>query len=139
MSNNLKLKTYNQVNSSRFRKSEPTIRFHEQGQINISKESVRLMNLEKDDRVEFHQNQEDEKEWYVCKSLDGHGFPLRVHSKNGTYQAYTTNNATVVRAIMRSIGVDCKSVSFKISSQPIQNGGKTLFLIITSDPKINQS
>jgi hypothetical protein len=138
MSEKLKLKTYNQTTSGRFQKNTPTIRFHHQGQINLSLETVKLMNLENGDRVEFHQNEKDKKEWYVCKSIDGYGFQLRENVKNNNYTAFTTNNSTVVREVMKSMGVDCRSISFKVSKAPVTHGGKTLHLIITSNPRISQ-
>jgi hypothetical protein len=142
MSDKLKLKCYNLKNSSKVRKSNPTIWFHRKGLMHLSKKTIDMINFKDGDRIEFHQNEAEPGEWYICKSIDGDGFLLKEKKQQGKYLSLSTCSAGVVRSIMKSMNLDpddVRSLSCKVSSRPVTHGGKSLYCLITSDAKINRA
>jgi len=136
MNEKLKLIKYNRKNTKMRQDKEPTIRFHVNGGINLSKVCMEKTGLQVGDRIEFLQDEKDKAAWYIGKSFDGEGFEIREMNKKSSSVHYQVNSAYLAKAVIKSLNLDARSVGFKVSSNPIQHGGKELFFIITSEPYI---
>jgi bifunctional DNA-binding transcriptional regulator/antitoxin component of YhaV-PrlF toxin-antitoxin module len=121
------LKKYNQSNTRTRRVEGAYLNInYKHGTIAINKGASELIGLNAGDKVEFYQDTESIEDWYIAKTDDEYGFPLR---KSGA--GLVLNNAKVARAITESAGLE-QSASYMISSKVKQNDSQSLFLIVTS-------
>ena len=137
----MKLKKFNEENTPRTRRCDPTIRFvRKTGLISISAEAGRILGMDSDVRLEFFQNEEVTKDWYISLTRDQQGFQFR--SKGSLY---LLNSVSMCRSILDSLKTDrpvyasheidiTKGATFRISTDPVIQGEKKLYYIITGKP-----
>jgi hypothetical protein len=130
MSEKLKFKKYNRKSCYNIRKGIATIWCSRKGAMNLSKELIRLIDLGQNDTIEFYQDENNPDDWYFCKVYDGEGFSLRSAGQG----QLVANSVKVSNTILDSIEGKPKTATLKVSREPILYGGKSLYLIITSEP-----
>ncbi|MFA5649552.1 MAG: hypothetical protein WC914_00200 [Proteiniphilum sp.] len=138
----MKLKKFNEENTPRTRRCDPTIRFvRKTGLISISAEAGRILGMNSGDaRLEFFQNEEVPKDWYISLTHDQQGFQFRSKGR-----LYLLNSVSMSRNILDSLKTDrpglasgeidiTKGATFRISTTPVLQGEKKLYYIITGKP-----
>ncbi len=138
----MKLKKFNTENTPRVHRHDPTIRFvRKTGLISISTEAGRILGMDSGDvRLEFLQNEEIPRDWYISVTHDQAGFQFR--SKGGPY---LLNSVSICRNILDSLKTDrpglasdeieiTKGATFRVSTTPVIQGEKKLYYIITGKP-----
>lgn len=127
----MKLKRFNPGNTRTIRKGRPIIRFAKKGQISLSATLVHKIGLSEKDSIEFIQDEERPKDWYLIKAKSGNGFSLRKYKS--TFDSLLTNSSGMVDKFLESIdkkGV--ASVGCLVSTKPTEVEGLKLYAIITS-------
>ncbi len=123
----MKIKRFNIENTKCVKIGKPTIRFAKQGQITLSTEAVRKMNIKPGDKIEFIQDEEKPKDWYLKKSKIG--FSTRKYSGS---DALICNASTICRLFMISVEKEgALSVGCFVATVPTSIEGEEMYAILT--------
>jgi len=128
----MKLKRFNTTNIRSIRIGKPTVRFNKQGQISFSIAIITAMGLKSGDKIEFIQDEEKPKDWYVVKCKNDNGFTLRdFKGSNGL----VTNSSSLVKTFIKSLepqfDSSVTSVGCLMALQSTKVENEELFAIIT--------
>ena len=127
----MKLKAFNQLNSSTVRIGKPTIRFSKSaGLITFSRQAAMDMGLEDGTRIELCQNEDAPTDWYIHVTDNESGFELRNEKDTGR-RAF--NCTAIVKRVLGSLNIDT-GASFVISKEPEVIDGEKYYFIITRNP-----
>lgn len=127
----MKLKHFNTQNTRAIRRRKPTIRFTKAGLIALSSTLSMNIGLKENDYVEFLQDEEKPKDWYIVKGSAKTGFQLRKYKTNGGQ--LITNSANLSEKFLESIGKkNITSIACLVATQPTEVEGMKLYAIITS-------
>lgn len=124
----MKYKTFNQISIPTFRKTGFWIRINpKNGYINFSQELSDHLGLKKN-KVNFIQNEDDPKEWFLEPTSDKDAFP--VHIIQGKINVVRSTG--MARTILKALELEHTSYRFIVSSAPFE---RNLFPIITKSAK----
>jgi len=127
----MKLKRFNPGNTRTIRIGKPTIRFAKQGTITLASTLTKKIGLKENDSIEFIQDEENPRDWYLKKAYKEKGFSLRTYNKSTG--ALITNSIVMVNKFLESIDKkNAKSVGCLVATEPTEVEGLKLYAIITS-------
>lgn len=131
----MKLKIYNEKNTKCLRVTEPSINVQKTGMIALNGRICEIMEIQPGDRVNIIYN-EEENEWYVCKTSDINGFKVR-KSTTAKTRALSFNNSYLANKILNSYGNSngAPSVSYLVAREPVHHQGMKLHCILASTGK----
>lgn len=95
----MKLKSFNPENAANIRKGKPTIHIGSNGAISMNAVATNLTGLKPGDKVEFHQDETNPKDWYISKSKSG--FELRAYNQD---RGVIFNSSKLASIILEIIG-----------------------------------
>jgi hypothetical protein len=138
----MKLKQFNQSNLQMLpRATEATVRISASaGLISFSIRAIAEMKLSSEDKLNFIQDEESPTDWYVEKTKDRNGIPVRTRDNRVEF-----NNSRLAILILASVkskmpfGKEVKSAGFRIKTKPVEVEGRELYLILTSNPIIKEN
>jgi hypothetical protein len=117
----MKLKSFTPENTHSQRKGTPSIHLNgKTGLIAISKCAAEKLNLKKGELLCFHQDEEEEQDWYIEKVKEG-GFYFREY-KSG----FMVNSTALVRKIFESVVFERESGRILLAGQPTKLGARTM-------------
>jgi hypothetical protein len=126
----MKLKEFNAENTISTRTSAPVIGMNlKNGLFNINREVCDLIGLGDGDSVVFHQDQEDEQNWYLEKVKEK-GFSVR--KKENVTKGVIFNNTTLARAIAKSVAFEGASGRLLVAGKFTEFQRRKLWGIITT-------
>lgn len=127
----MKLKSYNMTNAASIgRVGKSSVRVNTQsGAISFSKLSIESIGLVDSLEIEFLQDEDKPQDWYVKKSSNGNGFPIRI--KSGQRSISIVQSTHIAREIFKSLKLEQTSAMFYMSQTPIELEGSKLYAIIT--------
>lgn len=98
------------------------------GYLNFNGKAAAIIGLSKGDHFVILQDEQEPENWYIQKVDDG-GFVLRSKTPSG----FCIQNASLVRAIMDSIGANTdKTVRMLLAGQPTKDGKQLYWGILTN-------
>lgn len=127
----MKLKEFNKVNAGSGKISTALVTVGVKGLVSINQAGCEKMKLKAGDRVSLFQDEEREKDWYLCRTDSENGFQLR-ENKSGSR---SFNSSKLAASIVDSLGLE-EAKSFKCligGMSPFE--GKELFALITKSIK----
>jgi hypothetical protein len=129
----MKLVIYNKENSQPIgqRNGERTLRFsRENGIIYISKAFASELGIKDIDKVQFANDEENTKDWFICKTDSEQGFSIK----------YDKGGIRFMNKFLSNKILDCAKVkdnaSFLMEKEPITVDGTKYFKIMLSSPII---
>lgn len=129
----MKLVIYNKQNSQPVgqRNGERTLRFNrENGMIYISKSFAAELGIKDIDKVQFANDEENTKDWFICKTDSEQGFSIK----------YDKGGIRFMNKFLSNKILDCAKVkdnaSFLMEKEPITVDGTKYFKIMLSSPII---
>lgn len=132
----MKLKTYNKDNSSSIRLGVPIIRFNaKDGSIALSSELCRRLNLKGDECIQFHQEIDEPKNWYLelLPKQKSDAFSIRP-DKNS--KRFVLNSSVIAKTFLTSLGLSPMAVaSCLVATEPTELEGMRLYPLITNSVK----
>lgn len=130
----MNLKTYNAENCRASRSNRPVIGINvKSGVFSINREAADLMGLKSGDKVEIHQDQDNEGDWYLAKS-NGVGFPVRM-PKDDAARVLVFNNTRLCRAIADSVVYTGRSGKLLVGTDPVTYEKVKYWPLITANLK----
>ena len=127
----MKLVIYNKENSQPVgqRNGEMTLRFNrENGMIYISKSFAAELGIKDIDKVQFANDEENTKDWFICKTDSEQGFSIK----------YDKGGIRFMNKFLSNKILDCAKVkdnaSFLMEKEPITVDGTKYFKIMLSSP-----
>lgn len=124
----MKLFIYNKENSvsSVSRSGERTIRVNRSnGVVYISKALSEALGLKENEKLLFANDEENPKDWYLCKTNDINGFSLKIDKSGVRFM-----NKYLSTKILDSAKVE-DSATFFVSKEPLSNNEVLFYKIIT--------
>jgi hypothetical protein len=124
----MKMNIYNRntLNSRCFLNKEPYIRFSISNTIHITGIGADVLKVSKGMSVEFIQDADRPKDWYVTNSANG--FKLRQGKS-----CLCFNNKALAEKIRKSLNITGK-FALKICKEPVMEGSYILHALLTSNP-----
>ncbi len=95
--------------------SRPTIYFSKKGHVSINAGAVRALNLDHHHFIQFFQDEEHPRDWYVKFNKENEGFPLR---KTKNIKSLSFHSSDLSRKVMHSLGFYAH-VTMLIGTKPI--------------------
>ena len=125
----MKLITYdNRKRVSRYSTDDASVRISIKiGTFNFNRTACNLLKLNAGDTIEFANEEESKKDWYVRKAIAGKGFILRSVNTNSA----SLNSAVTARDITATCGITSKNFVLKINEKPVNIAGDNYYLLIT--------
>ena len=109
----------------------PTITILKSGSIHLSATLINKIELAKDDKIMFVQDEEIPTDWYIRKSENKSGFILREKNYKGKVQGLTFNNAYLCRIILGNFVLNGKqSIRFYVNTDPVKVGGLPCYKMV---------
>lgn len=137
----MKLVIYNKQNSQPVgqRNGERTLRFNrENGMIYISKSFAAELGIKDIDKVQFANDEENTKDWFICNTKDW--FICKTDSEQGFSIKYDKGGIRFMNKFLSNKILDCAKVkdnaSFLMEKEPITVDGTKYFKIMLSSPII---
>lgn len=127
----MKLFIYNKENalSTSARNGERTIRLNRRnGVIYISRSLSDELQLQENDKLLFANDEENKKDWYLCKTSDDSGFTI----KNDKAGVRFTNKFLSAK-ILDSVKIEANA-TFLVAKDPTEVDGTKYYKIIASSP-----
>jgi hypothetical protein len=126
----MKLKEFNAENTINQRADKPSIHINTKtGLFNFNKAACDLISLGDEDKITFHQDQEEPFDWYLEKVKTEKGFTLR--TKDDVTKGVLLNNVTLARTIVHSISSTIISGRVPIAAEPTAIGKIKLWPLLT--------
>lgn len=125
----MKLKTFNTTNAQRYTRTEPFVSFMKTGLILISKPAAQLLGVEAGDQIQFLQDTDNPKDWYIEKVKED-GFTLRRNAAGGLI----TNSLPIKKIMFESVGYDGEQGKVTIGEE-VQMGKRILHTLVTAKLK----
>ena len=125
----MKLIIYNIENSKADRTGERLCRVNRKtGVISFSGEMVKCLELKAGDRVQLANDEENKKNWFICKTDSEAGFPI-----TGKDKTLLIRNSFVAGLLLSSVKIE-KSASFLIANDAEEIDGVKYYQLITTKP-----
>lgn len=127
----MKLKEFNAENCAGLgkRTTSPAISLDTKVGCNrINAAACSLLGLQEGDQVKFHQDQEEEADWYIEKVADG-GFTVR---KNNNTNALIFNSTVLAKKNAESVAFEGRSGKCLIAGKPTEFQKRKLFGVLTT-------
>ena len=132
----MKLTTFNTTNIPNARKQTANIGVNQKsGTLRINGAAVERMKLKENMQVQFHHDDENKGDWYL-EIVKHDGFLLRKKTVTGEH-GLVTQSCALVRKIFESIKFEGASGQILIAAEPVKDGDKKLWPLITSSLAIN--
>lgn len=128
--------TFNRSNCGNARSGEPTISLTQSGTISFSKAASQALEIEPGALIEFHQDAESLRDWYLTKSTSKEkAFILR-----GKADSVMLASASLVSKIKKSLELNHieSSIRMPLAINPTEQDDVNYYAIITKDPKYNE-
>lgn len=139
----MKLFIWNKENSySPSRSAElRTIRVNRHGYIYLSGALAAEMDLQHGGRLNMAHDEENPKDWYLCKTQDETGFLLRgdrhkelPKTKRHVIGGVEFSNVCLATKMLSFAKTECFSVRFLVAKEPVEGEGVKYYKILTSNP-----
>lgn len=124
----MKLITYNADNT--VSKQSPKLSIRKQGGVFLNKAAVDNFGLKAGDKIEFVNDEDSPREWYIKCILSDKGFEL----KDSKFNSLTFNSKVLTDAILDSIKFD-HSAAMLLSSSKTTIDGNDYWVIVTGSAK----
>jgi hypothetical protein len=108
---------------------EPTISIHKTGLISLSMKCCEITGLSENDLIVIAQDKDSKKDWYIVKDTKN-GFHLY---KEGN--ALKFHSRLLVHELYDVLKTSSGSFRMLVSHEPVKDGEKTLWLIITASAR----
>ena len=82
------------------------------GVFSFSKELITETGLKEDDKLNFYQDEENPRDWFLCAEKEGQ-LILRSYAKNSSYNTFMANNSDMAKKLRKSLGL-LTAKSFKV-------------------------
>ena len=129
----MKLQTFDAENTVSRQRGDAVVSFGKNGFNMISKSAAEAMQMEKGDKIAFHQDQDNPEDWYVSHGEAG----FVVAEKENTTGLVFTSKA-MSATIMDALEIDAPRVSFLISKEATELDGVPYWAVITAKPIIKK-
>lgn len=127
----MRLATFNISNLPNMRVQKPNIGVNQKsGTVRINGAAVDRMKLKENMQVQFHHDEDNAGDWYL-EIVKDNGFLLRKKSVTGEH-GLVTQSCALVRKIFDSINFEGISGQILIGAEPVKDGDKKLWPLITS-------
>lgn len=127
----MKLKTYNSENLPVSSKSKPTMYINQKsGVFHFNANACERLKLKAGESIEFHQDEENNKDWFISKSNSG--FAVRNKDKSSDSMGVTFNNTTLAKLLFEKLEYNEQSGTVLIGSEAVKIGKIEYYPIITS-------
>ena len=124
----MKLNTWNRKQCNRGLSDKlPRVSLEKNGVIKFNQQLVAGLGFKVGDKVNLCQDEERPGDWYIEKTTDVFGLVLRKHSNAG---CLCTSGKMIVSAVQKSLQLNEKTLSFRVSLQTAVDG-TDLHAIIT--------
>ena len=123
-------KVFNAQNTGQRHRLIPTISFHREGRIVLNGAAFELLN--EPSALEFMQDEQLKKDWYIRSASEETGFLVR---KNSTHRSKMIVCSWLANELMDSIDFTEKIVYFSVAKEPSEIEGNMWHAIITANPK----
>lgn len=125
----MKLIIYNIENSKVDRSGERLCRVNRKtGVISFSGELVKCLELKAGDRVQLANDEENKKNWFICKTDSEAGFIV-----TGKDKTLLIRNSFVAGLLLNSLKIE-KSASFLVAKEPEKVEGSEYYQLVTTKP-----
>lgn len=118
-----------------------TIRVNRHGYIYLSGALAAEMDLQHESRLNMANDEENPKDWYLCKTQDETGFLLRgdrhkelPQTKRHTISGVEFSNVCLATKMLSFAKTECFSVRFLVAKEPVEVEGVKYYKILTSNP-----
>jgi len=125
----MELIAFNAKNSTRSVRGEISMNVNEKGVIRLSKYTSIMLGLSPGDKVEFFQDNDDPRDWYVKKSVSKEAFRLNTNKEWGYFYFNSSYLSSRIMAVAK-----CKSASFMLSKTPKMIDDEPYYLILVANP-----
>lgn len=139
----MKLIIWNKENSYSPSKSAEhrTIRVNRHGYIYLSGALAAEMDLKHGSRLNMAHDEENPKDWYLCKTQDETGFLLRgdrhkelPKTKRHAVNGVEFSNVCLATKLLALVKTECFSVRFLVAKEPVEVEGVKYCKILTANP-----
>lgn len=114
-------------------KGRRSIRFNRvNGSIYISVALVKDLGITEADQIEFANDEENPKEWYLRKTSNKQGFPLQFN-KGGTRMV----SKFVSKAVLDSVKLKDSSATFLVSKEAVETENGSFYKILVTCPIVS--
>lgn len=128
----MKLKSFNQENLPTSSKSKPGIYINSKaGMFHISATAAEKLGLKDGDSIELHQDEENERDWYLSKSKKG--FALRNKKKDSDEFGLIFNNVSLAKLIFESLGYQAQTGRCLFGAEPTVIKSVAYWPVITAN------
>lgn len=125
----MKLIIYNIENSKVDRSGERLCRVNRKtGVISFSGELAKCLELKAGDRVQLANDEENKKNWFICKTDSEAGFIV-----TGKDKTLLIRNSFVAGLLLNSLKIE-KSASFLVAKEPEKVEGSEYYQLVTTKP-----
>lgn len=129
--NIMNLNQLNRETVKSIRRGKSSLIISKAGSFTFSKNAVKNLLLQDGDYIEFIQDVDNPKDFYITKSNKKNGYKLRRHSS--LMSAISFNSVAIASLIFKSLHISGKkSISCLVSPEPIIENGNKIWAIITS-------
>lgn len=129
----MSFRKYDASNTGRYHRLVPTMTFNRYGRASINGEAQRTLSPDAPLKaIEFIQNEERPKDWYIRAAAQDKGFVLRANSRGG--QAKKITAIRFVNFIMDTLEIPNEVVTYRVASIPTEIEGEEWYAILTVKP-----
>lgn len=123
----MNLKTFNRTDCKFNNDGTPRICVSKVGLFTFNKHAVNKLELQKNEKIEIHQDQEQTIDWYISKTNNPDGLILRGNTAGGL----CTNAQKIAKILLKSINKTGQTSSFRLAIVPEKIKGKEYYAILT--------
>lgn len=118
-----------------------TIRVNRHGYIYLSGALAAEMDLRHESRLNMAHDEENPKDWYLCRTQDETGFLLRGNrhkelpkTKRHAVNGVEFSNVCLATKLLALVKTEYFSVRFLVAKEPVELEGVKYYKILTSNP-----
>lgn len=118
-----------------------TIRVNRHGYIYLSGALAAEMDLRHGSRLNMAHDEENPKDWYLCRTQDEAGFLLRgdrhkepPKTKRHAVSGVEFSNVCLATKLLALVKTECFSVRFLVAKEPVEVDGVKYYKILTANP-----
>ena len=129
----MRFRKFNASNTGRYHRLTPTITFHRDGRATINGEAQQLLSPDRSlEAIEFVQDAERPKDWYIRAASVDKGFVLRANSRGGRSKKLTA--IRFVNHIMDTLETPDNVIYYRVAQQPTTIEDEAWYAILTANP-----
>lgn len=128
----MRYRKFNAQNTGRYHRLTPTMTFHRRGRATINGEAQRLLSPDRSlQAIEFIQDAERPKDWYIRAASTNEGFILRSNSRGGRSKKISA--IRFVNHVMDTLEITTDVVYYRVATQPSIIEDEEWFAILTAN------